>query len=134
MKKSFLKSLFKEKNNDFSLGKRDKILKYKSKWPIYELDVFDKNGLWIKFENLLVKLEDKKELKNIDIEQVDNFYHLNPDIEFEISFFASLMKKNYVFKYKNKYYSYTLGYKSKTKIYARFYFKFEDLITDEAGE
>ena len=133
MKKSFLKSLFKPNKKNY-LGKRDKVLKYNSKWPIYELDVFDKNGLWINFENRLVNLEDKKELKNIEIDEVDQFYNLNPHIEFEINFFASLMKKNYVFKYKDNYYSYTLGYKSKTKIYARFYFNIEMFIIDEAGE
>ncbi len=133
MKKSFLKSLFKPNKKSY-FGKKDKILRYNSKGPIYELDVFDKNGIWIKFENHLVNLENKKELKNIEIDEVDHFYYLNPHIEFEINFFSSLMKKNYVFKYKNEYYSYTLGYKSKTKIYARFYFNIENFVIDEVDE
>jgi hypothetical protein len=133
MKKSFLKSLFKS-NKKNCLGKKDKILKYNSKWPIYELDVFDKNGLWKKFENHLVNLEDKNQLKNIEINEIDDFYYLNSHIDFEINFFSSLMKKNYVFKYENQYYSYTLGYKSKNKVYVRFYFNIETFIIDESGD
>lgn len=132
MKKSFIKSLF-GINYDFSLGKKDKKLRYDSKWPIYQLDVLDKKGLWKKFETFLIDLEEKKELKNIDLDEIDDFYYLNSDIDFEIRFFSSLMKKNYVFKFKNKYYSYTIGYKSKNKIYVRFYFDFEDLFNDESG-
>lgn len=132
MKKSFIKSLFKISDNIF-LGKKDKILEYKSKWPIYQLDLIDKNSLWKKFRFFLKKMEEEKKLKTIEINEIDDFYHLNSDIDFEIRFFSSLMKKNYVFKIKNTYYSYTIGYKSKNKIYARFYFDLEKLLKDEAG-
>jgi hypothetical protein len=114
----------------FSLGKKDKVTKYKSKWLIYELDVFDLNGLWFKFKSILTKLETEKKLKRISTEDIDNFYNKNPDIDFEIKFFASLMKKNYLFKINNKMYSYTIGYKSKRKVYTRFYFDLNEMFND----
>jgi hypothetical protein len=49
MKNSFLKT---EEKHNF-LGKKDKLFNYKSKWPIYILDAYDKNGLWEKIQNKL---------------------------------------------------------------------------------
>jgi hypothetical protein len=119
------------KINCFSLGKKDKITKYQSKWPIYELDVYDKNGLWNKFRTHLNSLEDKKELKKISIDEIDDFYNKSPDIDFEIKFFANLMNKNYIFKFNNILYSYTIGYKTKLKkkMYVRFYFDLKSFLS-----
>lgn len=121
------KSVFKNKY-DLSLGKTDKITNYQSKWDIYELDIFNKNGLWLKFKNILKILEDQSKFKNVSIEDINTFYNNFCDIEFEVSCFSNLMKNNYIFKINNILYSYTTGYKSKRKIYARFYFNFEKII------
>jgi hypothetical protein len=117
---------------NFSLWKCDKVNKYKSKWPIYELDNLHSKGLWLKFKNVLKKLEENKKLQILNVEDIENFYNDYPDIDFEIKVFSNVMKKNYIFKLKNKTYSYTIGYKSKRKIYARFYFDINNFFIDIA--
>jgi hypothetical protein len=115
--------------NKFNLGKKDKITNYKSKWLIYELDIFDKNGLWLKFKTELKKIEKEEKLKKIDIEEIHNFFQQSPDIDFEIKYFSNLMDKNYIFKINDNIYSYTTGYKSKRKFYVRFYFDLNNFFT-----
>ena len=97
--------------NEMFLGKDDIMLAYNSKWPIYKLSVFKKNGLWKKFKNKLIELDD--------------YYIKNPEVEFEVHVFSEIMQKHHLFKIENIAYSYSWGVKTKnTKniAYVRFYF------------
>ena len=107
-------------------NKKDKILPHTSeKWPIYELNLKDKKGLWDNFSKKLKDLKDKNILEQINDEMINVFYYQNPDVEFETIFNDDVFSKNYLFKIKNKIYAYGLGKKSKRSkniYYVRFYF------------
>lgn len=122
------KSLLQNQKNNIILGKSDSIVKYESKWPIFILDTQDKKGLWKITQNILKVLDDKKTLKEIPEEELIEYFKKNSDVDFEILFFKDIMTKHYIFKLNDKIYSYTIGQKSKRKIYARFYFDINDLL------
>jgi hypothetical protein len=121
-------SFFKNKENTIILGKNDSVAKYDSKWPIYFLDVYDKKGLWKKIQDKIKNLEDLDFLKEISKEDLIEYFKNNTDVDFEILFFEKMMTKHFIFKINNKIYSYTVGNKSKRKIYARFYFDLNELL------
>jgi hypothetical protein len=107
------------------LGKKDIRLFFESKWPIYELDILDKKGLWLRLQKKLEEFNTKKLLSPIKEEEIINYFDENPDIEFEQCFFDDTMSKLHLFKLNGKTYSYTRGLKSKRskrKFYVRFYF------------
>jgi hypothetical protein len=115
----------KEGQTNIVLGKNDLILNYFTKWPIYKLQLFDKNGLWLKFKNKLNDLNEKKILKSIIEQDIIDYYDKNPDIEFELLAFDEIMQKHNLFKKDDIMYSYSIGKKTKNtkKIaYVRFYF------------
>jgi hypothetical protein len=124
MEKSFLKN----EEFDIILGKNDRTANYNSKWPIYFLDVYDKKGLWKKIQDKLKILENLDLLKEISEKDLIEYFKKNSDVDFEILFFKKLMTKHFIFKINNKIYSYTVGNKSKRKIYARFYFDLNELL------
>jgi hypothetical protein len=122
MNKSSLYSTF--------LGKKDSFVNYQSKWMIYKLNVFDKNGLWIKFKDKLNDLNSKNNLKIPEGFELFDYYMENPDIEFELLFFNDIMQKHHIFKINDIIYSYSIGKKTKkTKniAYVRFYFDLNEL-------
>lgn len=125
MKISFFKR--NKKENSF-LGKKDEIVRYDSKWPIYLVDGYDPNGLLITFENVLEKLEKEKKLLNIDQSEFQNFFTNNPDVDFEILFFKNIMNKHYLFKINDQIYSYSIGQKNKKKYFIRFYFDIKNFL------
>jgi hypothetical protein len=107
------------------LGKKDIILNYKSKWPIYKLQVFDKKGLWLKFKGKMDELQEKKILKSITEDDIIGYYLKNLDVEFELYAFDEIMQKHSLFKVEDKIYSYSIGKKTKSTkniAYVRFYF------------
>lgn len=104
------------------LGKTDKLVDYYSKWPIYNLNNFQKKSLWCKFQNKILELQNNDILKPITDEDIYNYFLINPDIDFENLFFKDVMSKQYIFKIDDKIYSYTFGYKSKRRYFVRFYF------------
>lgn len=110
------------------LGKNDKILEFYSKWPIYNLNVFEKKCLWYNFQKKLMELKDCLILGTIEDEDIVGFYMNNPDIDFEILYFQDLMPKNYIFKIDKTVYSYTFGYRSKRRSYVRFYFDINNFL------
>ena len=122
------KSLFKNQKETIILGKNDLMTDYESKWPIYILDTYNKNGLWDKLQKKLKFLDDQKIFKEISKKELIEYFKPNSDIDFEILFFKDIMAKHYIFKLNNKIYSYTIGQKSKRKIYARFYFNINDVL------
>jgi len=107
-------------------NKKDKILPFTSeKWPIYELNLKLKKGLWDNFSKKLKELKEKNILEQLDDEIINEFYYRNPDIEFETIFNDDVFSKNYLFKIDNKVYAYGIGKKSKRSkniYYVRFYF------------
>lgn len=125
MKISFLK---KNKKKESFLSKKDGIVSYDSKWPIYLLDGYDPNGLLLKFENILEVLEKEKKILNIDKTEFENFFKNNPDIDFEILFFKNIMNRHFLFKINNEIYSYSIGEKTKRKYFVRFYFNIKDFL------
>ena len=107
------------------LGKRDIILNYESKWPIYRLQIFDKKGLWLKFKNKMDELQEKKILKSITEDDIIGYYLKNLDVEFELYAFDEIMQKHSLFKIEDKTHSYSIGKKTKSTkniAYVRFYF------------
>jgi hypothetical protein len=113
-----------------TIGKKDIILNFQSKWSIYELDILDKKGLWLKFKEKIKELKEKNIFESITQEDIIKYFDLNSDIEFEQVFFDDTMNKLHLFQIKGKIYSYTSGKKSKRtkrKIYARFYFDLNDI-------
>ena len=107
------------------LGKRDSILNYLTKWPIYKLQLFDKKGLWLKFKNKLNDLNEKNLLDSVSEEDMLKYYDDNLDVELELLIFDNIMQKQNIFKFKDVIYSYSIGKKTKnTKriAYVRFYF------------
>ena len=105
--------------------KKDLILNYISKWPIYRLDLFDKKGLWLKFKNKLTNLKENSILESITERDIIDYYVDNTDVELELHIFDEIMQKQNMFKIKNIIYSYSIGKKTKNtkKIaYVRFYF------------
>jgi hypothetical protein len=111
------------------LGKRDSILNYLTKWPMYRLHLFDKKGLWLKFKNKLNDLNEKKLLESVLEEDILKYYDDNLDVELEILIFDNIFQKQNIFKYKNTIYSYSIGKKTKnTKriAYVRFYFNLNE--------
>ena len=111
--------------NEMFLGKYDIMLAYNSKWPIYKLSVFKKNGLWKKFKNKLIELDEKNLLNDMFPHELYDYYIKNPEVEFEVHVFSEIMQKHHLFKIENIAYSYSWGVKTKnTKniAYVRFYF------------
>lgn len=104
------------------MGKTDKLVEYNSKWPIYNLNNFQKKSLWIKFQNKILELQNNEILKPISDDDIYEYFLKNPDIDFEILFFKDVMPKQYIFKINDQIYSYTFGYKSKRRYFVRFYF------------
>jgi hypothetical protein len=119
------KSTPKEGETNIILGKKDLILNYVSKWPIYRLNLFDKKGLWLKFKNKLTELQVNSILESIEEQDIIDYYLNNSEVELELNMFDEIMQKQNMFKIKNIVYSYSIGKKTKhTKriAYVRFYF------------
>jgi hypothetical protein len=114
------------KSQDFTeLWRKDKIHKYISKWPILNLDVLDKKGIWNTIQDKLQVLTDEKKIQNLNVYHVNKFFLNRPEIDFEINYFSNILNKCYIFKYENKIYCYSYGTvvrKNGRKINARFYF------------
>lgn len=117
------------------MGKRDKILPLNyTKWHIFELNFKYKAGLWNKFITKIYDLKDRKILDFISEENVYDFYYKNADIEFETLFNDDVLKKNYLFKIKDKIYAYGIGRKSKRSKninYVRFYFDIVEFLNQK---
>jgi hypothetical protein len=110
-------------------GKRDKIIPISEKWPVYEIDIDDKNGFWSNFNLKLKELENKNLLSQPTDTEINDFYYKNSDIEFEIHFMDDVLKKNFLFKCNGQIYSYIVGKKSKRSkklYYVRFFFDAEN--------
>jgi len=119
------KSTPKEGETNIILGKKDLILNYISKWPIYRLDLFDKKGLWLKFKNKLNDLKSNNVLESVKEQDITDYYMDHSEVEMELHIFEEIMQKQNIFKIKNIVYSYSIGKKTKNtkKIaYVRFYF------------
>jgi hypothetical protein len=117
-------------NNTYQLGKKDSKIDYNSKWPIFELNLIDKKGLWLKFKTKLEDLNNDNLLQTISEEDFIEYFYKNSDIEFEILFFDYIMNKSNFFKFNNKIYSYTHGKKNKRtkrKAIVRFYFNLNEI-------
>ena len=112
------------------IGKKDRIINYKSKWPFYILNSLDPKGIWLRLKTQLDVLEYQKILQDIRVEEIEEFFSNNPDIAFETDFCEETLHNYFFFKIKNQIYCYTSGKKGKdkTRIYARFYFNLEDII------
>lgn len=112
------------------LGKKDRIIDYKSKWPFYVLNSLDTKGIWLRLKSNLDILEYQKNLQEITVKEIEEFFLDNPDIAFETDFCEESLSNYFFFKLKNQIYCYTSGKKGKdkTRIYARFYFNLEDFI------
>lgn len=111
------------------MGRRDKILPIISKWPIFELDIKDQKGLWIAYQNKMADFIEKDLFEKLNEEIIEDFYKKNSDIEFETLFFDDIFKKNYMFRYKNEMFVYSMGKKSKRSkkiYYVRFFFNLND--------
>jgi hypothetical protein len=123
------KSTPKEEETNIILGKKDLILNYISKWPIYRLSLFDKKGLWLKFKNKLNELKTNDILESITEQDIIDYYVNHSEVEMELHIFDEIMQKQNMFKIKNIIYSYSIGKKTKNtkKIaYVRFYFDLND--------
>jgi hypothetical protein len=123
--KNMDKSTPKEGETNIILGKKDLILNYISKWPIYRLDLFDKKGLWSKFKNKLNDLKSNNILESVTEQDITDYYMDHSEVEMELHIFDEIMQKQNIFKIKNIIYSYSIGKKTKNtkKIaYVRFYF------------
>ena len=110
-------------------GKGDKIIPLCVKWPLYELDIYNVKGFWVNFKDKLNEIDERGLLIAPTNEEVDDFYHKNSDIEFELNHTDDLAKKNFVFKTNNKIHSYVIGKKSKRSkklYYARFFFDLKE--------
>lgn len=119
-------------NKGLWLGKKDKIMDFNSKWPIFRLNILDKRGLWWTFKEKMNELNMRELLKTVTYEEVEQYYHLNSDIDFEINFFDFLLQKHHLFKFKDKVLSYSIGKLTKnTKniIYVRFFFDVNKFIS-----
>lgn len=110
------------------LGKRDGIFTHNSIWPIFELDIKDKRGIWNKVKTELQIMEYQNYLQDTTTYEIDDFLYKNSDIDFELNFYDEIMNEYYFFKFNNNIYCYTFGKKSKNKIYARFYFELEEIL------
>jgi hypothetical protein len=113
------------------MGSKDKMFRYKSHWPIYILHTLDENGIWIRIQTRLEEYENKKILTKIKAFEIDDFLMENSDITFEMDFFKEMMNNFYFFKFKDRMYAYTTGKKGvdKVRIYTRFYFNLDDILT-----
>jgi hypothetical protein len=110
-------------------GKGDKIIPLCIKWPLYELDIYNINGFWVNFKNKLNEINEKGLLLTPTNKEVNDFYHINSDIEFELNYTDDLAKKNFLFKVNDKIYSYVIGKKSKRSkklYYVRFFFDLKE--------
>lgn len=113
----------------FKVGKKDKILEFNSKWPIFKLNTNDKNGLWAGFRTKLDELEIDKKLSLANFEEIDQFFYENSDIEFEMHVFDDLMQKHHLIKIMNKLYCYSTGVftkNTKNILYVRFFFDLKE--------
>jgi hypothetical protein len=114
------------KNQEFiNISNQDKQYKYVGKWPILYLDIYDKNGIWNQVQNKIEQLKDSGELNVISDDVIEKFLSKRIEIQFEIDFFISVMRKCIFFKHRNKVYCYTISdlqRKNGRKIYCRFYF------------
>lgn len=120
-----------EENFDI-LGPKDKLIDYKSKWPIYVLHSVHSEGIWIRFNLKLDILEYQNKLQDITKDDIEDFLEENLDIAFELHFFEDFLPDYYFFKFENKMYCYSIGKKGKDKVrmYVRFYFDLGKLIND----
>jgi hypothetical protein len=116
--------------NGIVLGKTDKLIHNIGNFPMYKLNVYDKKGLWLKFKNKLNELNKNNLLKTVTEEEIIKYYYINSDIEFETIFFDDVMKKQYLFNFKDNIFSYSVGKKENTKTlaYVRFYFDLESFL------
>lgn len=110
------------------LGSKDGIFTHDSVWPIFELDIKDKKGIWNRLQTELQIMEYQNYLQDTNPEEIDEFLYINSDIEFELNFYDEIMDDYYFFKFNDKIYCYITGKKSKNKIYARFFFDLEEII------
>jgi len=113
------------------LGKKDGVMTYPdSVWPIFELDIEDKTGIWTRLQTELQIMEYQNTLQKTSIEEIEDFLYVNSDIDFEMLFYEEEMPDFNFFKYNDRIYAYTHGKKprSKKKIFARFYFELEDIL------
>lgn len=113
-------------------GRRDKIIPIFTKWPLYELDLYDHRGLWAFFADKIYDLDEKQKILTPTTKEIDDYLYKNADIEFELFFSEELVNKNFVFKLNEKIYMYVIGRKSKRSkklYYARFFFDFNDIFT-----
>jgi hypothetical protein len=114
---------------NIKLGKKDKLLNFNSKWPIFRLNLLDKKGLWTIFNEKLNILEQKGLLHEINLEYLNDFLYKNSDIQFEMLTMDHLLQDHVVFGFNDKTLCYSLGkYTKNTKniIYVRFYFDIKE--------
>lgn len=118
-------------NKIVNIGSKDRIFKYTSHWPIYILHTLDSKGLWLRLKKKLGEYEDKKLLTQIQYFEIEDFLKENSDIAFEMDFFKDMMNNFYFFKFKDKMYAYSTGTKGvdKVRIYSRFYFDLDDIMS-----
>ena len=116
-------------NQDIILGKHDKEFSYFSKWPIYVVDTVDKKGIYNILQNKLKCFEDNKITEIISEDDIMNYFLNYPEIDFECIYFKDMMPKHYIFKINEVLYSYTIGLKSKRKLYMRCYFDYNKIIS-----
>lgn len=118
-------------DNNIKIGKKDRVFNYTTRWPIYILHTLDIDGIWLRIKNKLDVLEYQNILQELSVEEIEKWLWDNPDIAFETDFFEEMLPNYYFFKYKNKIYCYTSGKKGvdKVRIYARYYFNLEDILS-----
>lgn len=109
----------------------DMVYKYQSKWPIYNLSLYRKTGLWYRFNNKVIEILEKKIFDVLKEEDVDNFLDENIDVEFEMIFFQKSLSQIEFFKFKNKVYCYVFNNvkKNDTRIDVRFFFNVNEFLT-----
>jgi hypothetical protein len=116
----------------FKVGKKDKILDFYSKWPIFKLNINDKNGLWNTFFTKLEDLENSNKLILATVDEINSFLYTNADIEFEMHAFDDLMQKHHILKIYDKILCYSIGTftkNTKNLMYVRFFFDLKEFFS-----
>lgn len=111
----------KKKLNKFG----DSIFDYQSIWPIFNLNMENKESIFNKLQDKIEKLIDYDDITD---EEIDNFLDKNPDIELELDFFANELPNIFLFRMNDEIFCYSTENLEDKNSLVRFYFDYQRFI------
>lgn len=99
-----------------------KILNFKSSYPIFLLNVSNKDNTWAKLKSVVVKLDKEGRTQDLSEEIIDTFLSENPDIDFELNVFDNFLEDVFYYSIDSKIHCYAVKEIDEEHIAVRFFF------------